>query len=290
MRVRLGVIAALIGLSLALSSTSAHGQKRKNRKPTIDRGIAQYNDLEYEQAIKTLEVALETPSEDKAKIVEGYKALALSYLALGKDDKTLEAFSKLLAIDPSYEFPATLSQQALALFNKARSALPKDPPAALEVKLDHEVDPLEPRPGAAISMTIAVTSDPDQRHRRVVVFHRTRGSSDFSSVWAVPAAETDKYSVTVSGSQVAGPAFEYYVVAVDESGAVVGELGSKTAPLALVISKSRGGAATPIYGKWWFWAGLGGAVVAGIVIATTVAGDDAAGGASVTVTVNPPAN
>lgn len=289
MRVRLGVIAAVVGFGLvcAAGSTDAQRNKRKRDVATIARGIALYNDLEYEKAITVLEKALEDPPGDTDETVEGYKTLALSYMALGQEEKALETFKQLLQIKADYQLPKTLSKQARSLFDKARAAIPKpEPPPSLT--LSHRIEPLHPKPGAAVSMKVQVSNDDQDLHRRVVVFHRTRGSSDYSSVWAEPTSTDGEYTVTISGAAVAAPALEYYLAAVDETGGVVAELGSKSEPLALVIGKESAGA-TPIYGKWWFWAGLGGAVVAGIVIATTVGGDDGGAGASVTITVNPPA-
>jgi hypothetical protein len=68
---------------------------------------------------------------------------------------------------------------------------------------------------------------------------------------------------------------------------IAGE-GTAKEPILLVVEKSSRTAA-PITSRWWFWAALGGILVAGTVTAIALSGDDSpTDDATVIITVNPP--
>lgn len=256
----------------------------------VARGIALYQDLEYEQAAEVLAAALEEPGLADDRRVEGYQYLALSYLALRRESDAKGAFKQLLEIDRSFRLSTTFSQTARDLLEEARRALPPPevtgvdtPPATAQ--LSQTASPAQPREGTSVSVSIIV-ADPGDAHERVLVHHRVRGAKSYSTVTAMRTGQ-GRYAATIPGMFVAPPVIEYYVVAVDAEGAVIAAEGSEAEPLAIPVESPTAGAA-PVYKKWWFWTGIGAAVVAGTVgVLALTGGDGPSPESTVTITVNP---
>lgn len=247
--------------------------------PAIDAGIAQYNDLEYELAVETLTAALAQKGLTVDELTEGYKHLGLSLVAIGQDEPAREAFRKLLAVNPSYDLPRTENPRALDLFAEVKRSLRKS-----GAELTLSTSPVRPRKGSAIDVSASVT-DPEGTVTRIVVHHRVRGQKSYSSVIAAPDAN-GRFDARIPGTSVMSPGVEYYVTAETDDGTVSGREGTAEAPLILVVED--GGEGSPIYGKWWFWAGLGGLALASIAVVLVVAGggDDPPDGADITITVD----
>jgi tetratricopeptide (TPR) repeat protein len=248
--------------------------------PAIDAGIAQYNDLEYELAVQTLTAALAQQGLTVAELTEGYKHLGLSLVAIGQDDSAREAFKKLIESAPTFELPRTENPRALDLFAEVKRSLKR-----ASAKITLSTSPVRPRNGAAIDVS-AVVDDADATVTRVVVHHRVRGQRSYSSVIALPAAD-GRYDARIPGTFVLPPGVEYYVTAEGDDGHVFGQQGSADSPLMVAVEAADGG--TPIYGKWWFWAGLGGLALASAAVVLVLAGgggDNPPDGADITITVD----
>jgi tetratricopeptide (TPR) repeat protein len=277
-------VAALL---LLLAATPSAAQPADE----VARGIELYQDLEYEQAAEVLEAALEAPGLADERRIEGYQHLALSYLALRREDDARAAFTRLLEVDREFRLPTTVSQTARDLLEEARRALPPPKVTAVDTppavaQLSQTASPAQPREGTTVSVTILV-ADPGDLHDRVLVHHRVRGSKSYSAVTAMRTGE-GRYAATVPGMFVGPPALEYYVVAVDAEGGLVASEGSEAEPLALAVDSPVAAAGAPVYKKWWFWAGVGTAVLAGTVGVLALTGDDPPSPEStVTITVNP---
>ena len=252
----------------------------------IDRGIGLYNDLEYEKAAEALANALAgSAALTKQEATEGYKVLGLSYVALGREEQAKQAFKKLLAANPAYELPSTESPKALDLFEQVRATLPKTGAGA--VQLTQAASPVRPGKGSPITVSIALVDD-GLKTKGVVVYHRVRGQKGYSSVTAAPGPGSGRFNAIISGTFVNPPAIEYYVIATDAGGQALDAEGSAEEPMVLVVDQEAG-AATPIYGKWWFWTAVGGVLVAGAITAIALSGDDGGGGdATVNITVTYP--
>lgn len=280
-------ILVLAAVALLLAEAPAAAQPADE----VARGIELYQDLEYEQAAEVLAAALEQPGVADDRKVEGYQYLALSYLALRREGDARAAFKRLLEIDRDFELPRTVSQTARDLLEEARRELPPKEVAEVDTppapaQLSQTASPARPGEGETISVTILV-ADPGDEHDRLIVHHRVRGANSYSAVTAMRTGE-GRYAATIPGMFVAPPAVEYYVVAVDPEGEVVAAEGSGAEPLAIEIAAPVTAAATPVYGKWWFWTGVGAAVLAGTVGVLALTGDDPPSPEStVTITVNP---
>jgi len=272
----------LAALAAALLLAVAAPARAQSGNPAIDKGVALYKDLEYEKAITALDAALATPGLATGEITTGELYLALSHLALRHEEPARAAFRALLDADRDFVLPESVSQTARDLFDDVKRSLPP-PPAPAEVSAT--AAPASPREGATVTVSARVT-DPAGRDTRVIIHHRVRGQSGYSTITAQRAG--DGWSAAISGAFVKAPAVEYWVAAVDASGAEVATAGSAEAPLVLVVG-STGKGATPVWGKWWFWAGTG-VVVAGVVGGALLlsGGGSSSNDATVIITVDPP--
>ncbi len=278
-----------ISLLLALVAVLAVGTLRTARADTgnteIDKGVALYNDLEFESAIDVLEQALAQPGLSTEEATEGYVHLALSYLALDQKDKARVALKKLIEAAPRYELPRTVSQEALDIFAELKAEMPPPQEEVAPARISQSATPLAPRVGAAITIT-AIVVDPDQRHSQVVIYHRVRGTKSYSEVKALSTA-IGRYAATISGQFVKPPALEYYVAALDKKGNLVASEGSAKHPFALKVEEGKKGAA-PIYAKWWFWGAIGAVAAGTVAILTMTGGGSPDPDATVTITVDYP--
>ena len=276
-QILLSLVAVALAASPALADTG---------NEAIDKGIALYNDLEYETAIEVLNEALADPNLSMQEMTEGYSHLGLCYLALGQEAPARAAFLKLLEANRDFKLPRTVNQRALDIFAEVKSSLPELVDEVQPVNLTQTVSPIAPKVGNAISVGVIIV-DPDRRHNKVVIYHRVRGDKSYSEVKALSTA-TGRYAVTISGAFVKDPALEYYVAAFDATGELVTSEGTAEQPLTIAVG-AKGKAAAPIYARWWFWGAIG-AVAAGTVaiIALSGGGGTPDPDATVTITVDYP--
>jgi tetratricopeptide (TPR) repeat protein len=276
---RLVVSAALL---LALTSTAT----AQSVDRAVDKGIAAYNDLEYEKAAKLLAKALANPKDGSAeKVKEGFQTLALSYLALKKHAEVKKTFLRLLEFDDSYELPATVSEEAFKIFEEAQAEIEarQQKPDPVKLSLEHSVTPTTPSPGSAIDFTVTLSTEAPIE--TMTLHHRVRGTESFSSVRG--ARDGAAFKLTLSGAFVKAPGVEYYIVAEDKSGAVWASIASETEPLALLTEAIVAPTGSPFYKKWWFWTAVGGTVATAVVLGLVLSsGSDT--GSNVTISVNPP--
>jgi tetratricopeptide (TPR) repeat protein len=287
-RTKAGILSAIaVWALLILPALLSPGWIRRAAAETgnaaIDKGVALYDDLEFEQAITALTAAVKQKNLTRGELVEGYKYLALAHVALNHDAEAKDAFRKLLEVSPSYNLPRTESPRALDLFDDVKSVVaPRN-----VVRLTQTASPARPHRGQPISVSIAVV-DEARVHDHVTVYHRVRGQKSYSSVIALPISP-GRYNATISGSLVNGPAIEYYVAAEGADNQPLALDGSETEPMVLLIDKEP--ESKPVYARWWFWAGLGTVLLAGAAVGFVLFGSDPAPtdeGVDVTITVNAP--
>lgn len=229
--------------------------------PDIRKGIELYEDLEYDDAVAALVSALAAPEIDKPSKIEGYKYLALSYVALRKPNDARDAFRRLLEIDRKYQLERSESRTARDLLAEVRDAMPH------ELSIRQTPSPAIPRAGSPFKVDIKIT-DEDEMHRGVVLYHRKQGAEEFSAVQAAPLGQ-GQYTATVSGAFVEQPGLQYYVATTSGTGRVLASAGSADKPLSVVVTRaarivSPGGS---VFSSPWFWAGTGAVVVGGAAAA-----------------------
>lgn len=258
--------------SFAMLASGAHADADEPRdtNPLIEQGEREHDELHFEEALQTLSAALvragNTP-EQQARI---YRYLALTYLALGREEEAAGAWRSMLAIDPSDDIDSEQSPRFRDFFANVRreweaegrpGRLPPTP-----VTIEHRSPP-EAERGQAITLSAHMT-DPAERAAALVLAYRPGTSAVFRRIDA--RAESDSFVATIPGEDVRPPLVEYYFEAVDANGLPIASRGDVAAPLRISVPVPPSDVAS----EGWFWAAVGGgaAVVAGAIILGVVLG------------------
>jgi tetratricopeptide (TPR) repeat protein len=236
----------------------------------VKQGIAAYNDLEYPRAIELLQKALQETLTRQEKLVT-YQTLAFAHVALDKTEAAIIDFENVLRIDESFELDRTISPRVRAVFEEAKARVATgqgvDGPSTDVTRalptLHPDVSPARPKEGQSLGVYVVY---PGGVAAKLELFYRTRGQSLYSKTTAV-ADRAGRFAAVIPGSDVHGPALEYYAAVLDDSGSSVARAGSLGQPLAVDVTVRK----KPIYAKGWFWGVIGGVAVVGAGIATAVA-------------------
>jgi tetratricopeptide (TPR) repeat protein len=253
--------------------------------------------MEYKKALKAADRVLMSPASGPHELVAAYRIKGLSLSALGKANRSLAAFRKLLAIDPAFRLSDDISPKLAAPFYQAVAMLRTQKALALE----HH----PPRPPAALAgstLKITLKSDPLRMVRRVEL----RFSSDLDGKERKMVARIKK-AKTVAMKLPAGftaGEIRYYFKATSKYGATLAYVGTKQEPFVLAAAKVEAPARlvlapaptltqkpvpppgsvppaeppshkemepAPWYKTWWFWTAAGVAtamIVGGVILAT----------------------
>ena len=217
------------------------------------RGLAAYEELDYQRAVEQLALALAHADrlEDRIAIV---RALAFSHVALEQLDQARAAFQLLLQLDPAARLDRTISPRARAVFDEVQANL-RDPSAVLAT-----IAPARPRAGQAIVLSVITSGGVSAQ-----LYYRTRGAAPYSRLAA--DGRDGKLVLTVPGLAVQAPGFEYYVIALDDHAAPMGSAGTPDRPLAVAVEAAPP-ARRALYRRPWFW---GTVALAASAVAATVA-------------------
>lgn len=119
---------------------------------TYAAGMACYEQLDFPCAIELLGAAArEEPGGDPARLVDIYRKLADSHLALGQREEAIADFMQLLRRDPNYQIDRSgISPKILDAIGQARDRLKREERARLE-KPAPPPPPAEPRMEVGLS-------------------------------------------------------------------------------------------------------------------------------------------
>lgn len=277
---------SLVLLAAATGPSPALAQEFPEN-PLIQAGVNQYNDMDYEASVDTLQRALiraENVPEQKIAI---FKFLALDYLVLGRMDDAQQSFRQLLAIQPEFQLdPALFAPGYVQFLEGVRLQWESEgrpgwvPPEQLlrPATLDHEL-PAEAPSGESLEVAVRL-DDPDDRVRSIVLAYRPAGEPGFVRIDA--ARSPQGFSATIPGDQIESPVVEYYFEALDERGNVVGRRGDERIPLRVPVPGADSGG---VWTKWWFWTliGVGVAAAVAIPVGVVYGGGEDTGPANVTI-------
>jgi hypothetical protein len=262
--IRWSSVAVAIATFLALGPSPARGATTAVESELVQQGVAAYNDLEYARAIQLLHQALqETLTYQEKRLT--FMTLAFSHFALGQSNETVDAFENLLRVDETFELDRTIAPGARALFEKARArvATGKGGAAAMGPAIPPLYPTVTPGPvkeGQPIEVQVRYHGA-----KKVDLFFRTRGQTRFSELSA-PLDPKAGARLTVPGMSVHAPALEYYLLALDSTGASLARAGSLGQPVPIeVLARKK-----PVYTRGWFWGTITGILVAGAGAATIV--------------------
>lgn len=262
-----------LGLALVFTCSLAvvpHAGAQGGGNPLIERGISEYDDLRFEEALQTLSAALVRSGNTAEQQGQIYRYLALTYLALDREEEAAGAWRSMLAIDPAHEASSDLSPRFREFFGQVREqweseGRPGRPPPA-PVSIQHRSPPQADR-GEEVELS-AQLDDPSRRVASLVLAYRQGTSAVFRRVDT--ERQGDEYVATIPASDVSPPLVEYYFEAVDAGGLPVASRGDVAAPLRIAVPAPGG----DVTSEAWFWIAIGGgaAVVAGAIILGVVLG------------------
>jgi hypothetical protein len=245
--------------------------------------------MEYKKALKAADRVLMSPDSGPHELVAAYRIKGLSLSALGKANRSLLAFRKLLAIDPTFRLSDDLSPKMAAPFYQAVAMLRTQK----GLKFEHR-PPLPPAALAGSTLKISLKSDP----LRMVKAIELRFSTDLDRKERKMVARIKKpktVAMKLPAGLTAGE-IRYYFKATSKHGATLAYVGTKQKPFVLAIEEVEAPArmvvaevpppeppspvesltqkkeepVAPWYKTWWFWTAAGVAtamVVGGVVLA-----------------------
>lgn len=262
-----------LGLALVLACSLflvPRADAQRGGNPLIERGIGEYDDLRFEEALQTLSAALVRAGNTAEQQGQIYRYLALTYLALDREEEAAGAWRSMLAIDPGQEASSDLSPRFREFFGRVREQWEAEgrpgraPPAP--VTISHRSPPQANR-GEEVELS-AQLDDPSGRVASLVLAYRQGTSAVFRRVDTT--RQGDEYVATIPASDVSPPLVEYYFEAVDAGGLPVASRGDVAAPLRIAVPAPGG----DVTSEAWFWIAIGGgaAVVAGAIILGVVLG------------------
>lgn len=238
-----GAGVAVLGAFWLASSTAVAGP--------IEDAKAQIDASEYFPARASLDKAYQAGSNKPADIAEIYRLTGIVHAALNDPKAAQLAFQKCLALSPQTTLPAGTSPRISRPFAAAQEFLKEKKP--LEIKTSTTADPP--------SVTVEIISDP---------------MSMITSLQAVaivdgkPEERIDQLAAPSAKIELPkGKRIDLRVVALDEKGNYLVEIGSKEVPIVIlgkgdsdIVIKPPPPKSTPkpykerpLYLKWWLWAG-----------------------------------
>lgn len=286
LRLALGLIFALAcSLLLAPPALAQRGDGGGN--PLIERGISEYDELRFEEALQTLSAALVRSGNTREQQSQIYRYLALTYLALDREEEAAGAWRSMLAIEPEHQADADLSPRFREFFQGVRQqweadGRPGQPPPA-PVTIQHRSPPQADR-GQEVGLS-AQLDDPSGRVASLVLAYRQGTSAVFRRVDT--QREGGDFVATIPADAVSPPLVEYYFEAVDANGLPVASRGDVAAPLRIAVPAPG----SDVTSEAWFWIAIGGgaAVVAGAIILGVVLGSQSSstpGQGTLVITIN----
>jgi tetratricopeptide (TPR) repeat protein len=255
------LLAAALGLT---SAASAQGN------PLIERGVAEYEDLRFQEALQTFSAALVRSGNTTDDQIRIYRYLALNYLALQREEEASGAYRALLGLNPDEQPGTDISPRFREFFNRVRAAWEAEgrpgtaTVAAAAVAIQHRSPPQAER-GTPVTLTASVT-DPDSRVASLVLAYRQGTSAVYRRVDCTQAPD-GSFTATIAAADVSPPLVEYYFEAIDAGGLPLASRGDVAAPLRIAVPAPGGDIAS----EPAFWGVLGGGVVlVGVAVALGV--------------------
>lgn len=243
---------------VALMAPAAAIAQEGDPAAQLSRGLAAFQDLEYQTAIDALRPLLKSDAASRAQRLEALELIGISHLILGDEKAAASAFRSLLEVEPAHRLRHhDGSPKIRSLFERLRKEIAPDVFVG-PVDLQH-APPDEAIAGSDFEVEASAAEGADQA-KSVILFWRQddklayaeqplREQADgrWRTSLPLPAAERD-YAV------------EYYIEARGLAGAPVGRVGGPERPLRLPVA-GESSAGSPWYTRWYVWAG--GAAVLG---------------------------
>lgn len=266
----------LLTLLFLLVSSAAVAQVVP-RSAAIEKAQQQVDEGDFEDAVKTVERGIEAADLTDDQLAELYRLLGLAHLYLGNEDKSRDAFEKLLQARPDYELPKSAPPKIRTLYSRIKDDIRKRRVRPVTLTLV----PVGEAPGNEAVLVAAVIEDM-ALGAKAKLFYRRAGVQSFSSIDFV-RSKTNRidYTATVPAFELPTEEqsyeVEYYVEVADAAQRRLAGRGDAYNPLRFrVLAKKLDAAAVseavPVYKSPWLWIGIGlgvAAITTGAVVLAT---------------------
>lgn len=195
----------------------------------LDKAEAAVRDLEYSEALKSIEAARKEPNNSRATMLRLYELQSLTLATLGQEAKALKAFQALLSLDPDFKLKGKQPPRVTTVFFEARSWI--DQNKGLAVRAAGPVF----APGVVKEVKVEITNDPLKLIKEVRFHFMLDGKPKDLDV-AVNG-------VTVTGP-VGAPKLTWWAEALTERDAVLATIGDSAAPTSVVAPDAPRAVAT----------------------------------------------
>lgn len=249
-------------LALAAAVLVAHAVPAAADDAALDTARAALDKSDYPGARDALTKALAAGDNDRDALVEIHRMTGIVDAALGDTDAATTAFERMLALAPKATLPAGTSPKIVKPFTAAQAYAKKHAP----LKIDATTAAAPP------TVTVTIASDPLHMIERVRAITRVDGGRDELSE---EPAEAEVTFTLRKGTRI-----EVRVVALDDHGNRLAEIGSADVPLVITGAGAKPENPPPPHdaqtvtdlpppprkprstiAKWWLWGGI--AVIAG---------------------------
>lgn len=244
--------------------------------------------LDYKAVVTYASQALELPNTHE-RLVNLYRLLGTANGVLGKSDDAVDAFTKLLAIDPEHRLPRGTSPKITGPFKEAGGYW-VDRPGGLQIA---PTLPREMTGGQALSIAVKL-DDPLQMAANVRLSYRLQGDPDFSKLeTAVGPTVTFNLSAEQLPARKTDYVVELFFTALSSTGSELRGAGDAAHPSSIAI-RAKGGSDTtvvttttttptgtvvvtttqrpvkkPLVKQWWLWTAVG-VVVVGVAVGASL--------------------
>jgi hypothetical protein len=262
------VSVALVAGVLAIGGV-AEAQSNPQQLAEANRSAMEaYNNLDIEAAKAQLEKAAKGAEKNGIRgpsLARTYSNLAV-VLVGGLGDKAggTAAFTRALKEDPKVEpDPIVATPEVMASYNAAKASL-KNAPAAVAAPVEEAQQSVAPRdPSAPVEGNLDHTPATEQLSQTAIpIFVKKSTELDIATVKVMyrstgmkkpksaEMSETDDgYTYLIPCTDVFEPVVEYFIVAKDGDGKMVGNSGTSDAPIAVPIVSVRTAAAPSLPGQ-----------------------------------------
>ncbi len=240
----------LFAMSLALGGvmsasivmpTSAHADDSEQVKAKSDKGMAEYDGMEFEAAKGLLMEAIAIGERTDSKGIElatAYLNLGIVYFSgFGEEEKASEAFTNALGVDSTVTLGVAYSTPEMAaVFEDARGKISEGGDCSISGLAHELVD------------EAAAGSSPEMRARlgegvlatSVMLFFRGEGQLEFSKV-ALKKSGACEYVGSIPTTAVQGDFVHYYIAALDSDGKEIEHKGTSGSPNIIEVLEASGG-------------------------------------------------
>jgi tetratricopeptide (TPR) repeat protein len=275
------VLAAAAVLAFAVGARRAAAEEpRATGSARVLRVKQLFERLFYDDAMRVCRAALDAGRNSRGDLVKLFGYQGLIAASLGREAAAIDAFKRVLAIDPRAKLARGYAPRVRRAFDAALRFMQERAALEVAVSAPEEVD----RDGE-LALGLAVKSDPLAMVERAVLFLRAAGAPD-AGFTPLPTDRGRSLAWRVKLGSLPGiaaaPALEYYLAVLDRDFSELVLVGSAQAPrririralaratppvpVAVVISPRdpERDRQAPVYKRWWFWTAIGAAVATAV--------------------------